>query len=163
MMNLIEKLDTIREPQISKSIGLLTNGSANSVDDFFKTFVLPKLPKPEVIKMWHRLLMEYVSDIDNLSCAVRYGNSGYKSTSKSGETGYKKLRRGWLTKNIDDNFEYFYADNYLTSFIYKMAIDGYCPTLDSFKDTFRRHKFPYGFRFHHDKKYEAEGTYYSIW
>ena len=157
-MNLIKKLGTIRNPQICKSIGLLTKGSANSVDEFFETFVLPKLPKPEVIKKWHTLLMEYVSDLNNLSCAVRYGNSGSNSASKSGETGYKKLRRGWLTKNIDDNFEYFYADNYLTSFIYKMAIDGYCPTLQSFKDTFLTHKFPYGFNFHHDKKYEAEGT-----
>lgn len=84
--------------------------------------------------------MEYIKDDSNISCAIRYGNSGSKSLSLCNESGYLKLRRGWLTVNTTDNFSYFYADNYLSSFIYKMALDGFVPTLKEFKDLIKRRK-----------------------
>ena len=156
-MDIEEKIQNIRNPKIEETIGLLPVGEASSVDDFFENFVKPRLPKKEVVMKWHNILMEYVADTKELSCAVRYGNSGSKDESLSGETGYLKLRRGWLTKNTEDNFEYFYADNYMSSFICKMAIDEYCPSsVDELRDIFQEHKFPFGYPFHRDSEYEAE-------
>lgn len=152
-MNIEEKIQNITEPMIEDTIGLLPDKEYSSVDDFFKNFVKPKLPKKEVVIKWHNILMEYIADTKELSCAVRYGNSASKDKSLKGETEEAKLRRGWLTQNTDDNFEYFYADNYLSSFICKMAIDEYCPSsVDELRDIFQKHKFPFGYPFHHTKE-----------
>ncbi len=154
-MNIEEKIQNITEPKIADTIGLLPDDEDSSVDDFFENFVKPRLPKKEVVIKWHNILMEYVANTKELSCAVRYGNSG------SG--GYDKLRRGWLTQNIDDNFEYFYADNFLSSFICKMAIDEYCPSsVEEFRDIFQKHKFPVGYGFWRDSKYEEECVVIAI-
>ena len=155
-MTLQEKLDTIKLPLLKDSIGLLNVGDADTISKFFDTFIKDRLPKVDVVIKWHQLLMEYIKDDTNIGCAIRYGNCGSKTLSLCNESGYLKLRRGWLTINTTDNFSYFYADNYLSSFIYKMALDGFVPTLQEFKDLFNNHKFPYGFNFHHDNTYEAE-------
>lgn len=153
-MNLNEKLQTINTPAISDTLGPMPQGYAGTVKDFFDNFILPRLPKKDVIVKWHRLLMDYVKDESNLSCCVRYGNRGSNTKSRQGETGYKKLRRGWLTKNTKDDFEYFFADNFFSSFIYKMAIDGFVPDLKELQDSFRSHKFPYGFGYMIDNTME---------
>jgi hypothetical protein len=151
-MTLIEKIRKINTPSIEKTIGLLPEGKNDTIEDFVDKFIKPRLPEEIIIKKWHKLLMDYVSDPTNLSCCVRYGNNGSKKTNNHGEAGYKKLRRGWLTKNTNDDFEYFYADNYFASFIYKMALDKFVPTLKEMQETFKKHEFPYGFGFHIDKK-----------
>lgn len=155
-MTLEDKIENIQNPKIQDGIGLLPNDCNKSMEDFFEKFIKPRLPKQEYIKRWHRLLMDYIKDWENVSCAVRFGNRGDKSESLSGESGYLKLRRGWLTKDNNSDFDYFYADNYMSSFFYKMALDGFVPKLDEFKKMFYEHKFPYGFGFHVDKKYESE-------
>ncbi len=155
-LTLEEKIKNIQNPKIEDGIGLLPNGRNNSLKDFFESFIEPRLPKQECIKKWHELLMEYIKDWKNVSCAVRFGNRGDKAKSISGESGYKKLRRGWLTKDKKSDFDYFYADNYMSSFFYKMALDDFVPTYDEFKKMLYEHKFPYGFGFHVDKKYESE-------
>ena len=149
-MNIEEKIQNIKEPKIKETIGLLPDWEvSSSVDDFFENFVKPRLPKKEVVLKWHEILMEYVANTKELSCAVRYGNSG--------NGGYDKLRRGWVTQNTDDDFEYFYTDNFLSSFICKMAIDEYCPSsAGELRDVFQKHKFPYGYDFWHDSKDEAK-------
>lgn len=147
-MTLKEKIMTINIPPVEK----LPSGENETIDDFFELFIKNRLPEKEIIKKWHKLLMDYVSDLTNLSCCVRYGNDGGKKLTKHGEKGYFKLRRGWLTKNIEDNFEYFYADNFFSSFIYKMAIDKFVPTLEELSNAFKTHKFPYGFGFMIDEK-----------
>lgn len=156
IQTLKEKLDGIDDPKLASTIGLLPTGNDITIADFFDSFIKPRLPKKDVIKKWHRVLMDYVSSLDYLSCAVRYGNDGSKAPSSSGETGYQKLRRGWLTQNRRDGFEYFFADNYMSSFIYKMAIDGFVPALSELERCFSKQEFPYGFGFHIDRTYEAE-------
>ncbi len=149
-MTLKEKIDTINRPEVKP----FDDGSNTTIKEFFDEFVLPRLPGEDCIKKWHKLLMEYTdeSNFDKISCCVRYGNVGTKARSKYGETGYYKLRRGWLTRNNDDNFEYFFADNFFSHFIYKMALDGFCPEPQEFEDAFRKHEFPYGFGFMIDEK-----------
>ena len=161
-MDLKEAISNIKSKSVVSEIGGLPSYEAeDNIPDFFNKFILPKLPRPEVVMKWHRALMEYTnpSNFDKISCMVRYGNRGDKSPSKKGETGYKKLRRGWLTRNATDGFEYFFADNYAASFIYKMALDWRAPdSWHDLLDIFSKHEFPYGFNFHHDKKYEALGV-----
>lgn len=149
-MTIKDKIDAINAEPVQP----LENGDNDTIEGFFEQFIKPRLPKPCVIKQWHRLLMDYtdVSNLENLSCCVRYGNRGSKELSQQGESGYYKLRRGWLTRNTADNFEYFYADNFFSSFIYKMALDEYYPPIGELKEAFQKHYFPYGFGFKIDKK-----------
>ena len=153
-MTLEEKIRTIDIPAIADTpnIGALPAGSADTIETFFETFVKDRLPKKDVIKHWHRILMDYTSNLTRLSCCVRFGNNGTNKPSSRGEAGYYKLRRGWLTKNDTDDFEYFFADNFFSSFVYKLAIDEFKPSVAEFGDLFRQHKFPYGFGFLIDKK-----------
>lgn len=163
-MTLEEKLDKIDEPKLEKTIGLLPKGTNDTVGDFFEKFVKPRLPKKSTIKLWHRILMDYTDDLSNISCCVRYGNNGSEKVSEYGESGYYKLRRGWLTKNTADGFEYFFADNFFSSFIYKMALDGFVPAdVKELRAIFRNCKFPYGFGFKIDKKVnEYKGVVIAI-
>ncbi len=152
-MRLEEKINKINEPKLEDTIGLLPKGKNDTMDDFFINFVKPRLPKPAIVKEWHKLLMDYTDDLTTLSCCVRYGNSGSPKISDNGESGYYKLRRGWLTQNTVDDFEYFFADNFFSAFIYKMALDGFVPAdTNELRDVFRNHKFPYGFGFKIDEK-----------
>ena len=148
-MTLEEKILTINEPQIP----LLSAGEADTIEAFFDNFVKPLFPSGNTIRAWHKILMEYTEDLSNLSCCVRYGNIGSEAESVWGEKEYYKLRRGWLTQNDNDNFEYFFADNFFSAFIYKMAMDGFVPKdVNELRSVFKNHKFPYGFGFRVDKK-----------
>ena len=163
-MTLEEKLQDIDTPKIEDTIGLLPKGKQDTMEDFLQSFVIPRLPQKSVIQAWHSLLMEYTEDLANLSCCVRFGNSGSKKISDEGESGYYKLRRGWLTQNTEDNFEYFFADNFFSAFIYKMALDGFVPAdVNELRNIFQQHKFPYGFGFKIDKKVnEHKGVVIAI-
>lgn len=153
-MTLEEKILKIDEPKLEDTkIGLLPKGQEDTIEEFFDNFVKPRFPEKSVIQQWHKVLMDYTDDLSALSCCVRYGNNGSKKESEFGESGYYKLRRGWLTKNTEDDFEYFFADNFFSSFIYKMALDGFAPAdANELRDVFRKHKFPYGFGFMIDDK-----------
>ena len=163
-MTLEEKLQDIDNPKLEDTIGLLPKGEKDTMEDFLQTFVIPRLPQKSVIQAWHRLLMEYTEDMSNLSCCVRFGNNGSDKISDEGESGYYKLRRGWLTKNTEDNFEYFFADNFFSAFIYKMALDGFVPaSVDELREVFQQHNFPYGFGFKIDKNVnEYKGVVISV-
>ena len=155
-MTLEEKISTIDSPSLESiaDVGLLPSGDADTIENFFLKFIKPRLPNESVVKQWHNILMEYTEEKhwSELSCCIRFGNSGGKKKSSEGEAGYYKLRRGWLTQNTSDNFEYFFADNAFPAFVYKMALDKFCPaSVDELREMFQKHKFPYGFGFMIDK------------
>ena len=156
-MTLKEKIQTIDIPSLEsiKNVGLLPSGTEDTIEDFFFKFVKLRLPEEHIVKQWHAILMEYTEEENwpELSCCIRFGNNGGKKKSDEGETGYYKLRRGWVTKNTTDNFEYFFADNAFPAFIYKMALDNFCPkSADELREVFKNHQFPYSFGFMIDKK-----------
>lgn len=94
------------------------SGGDKTIKDFYDSFVSKRLPDLDVALRWHEMLEEYC-DKEGAAFPIRTGNvSG-------------SLRRGWLTKT-DQDFSYFYTDNDLALYIYKMALDGYCPTIDEF-------------------------------
>ena len=82
-MTLEEKMLTINAPSIAEipNVGVLPTGTADTIEIFFTTFVKDRLPKSDVIKHWHKLLMEYTRDLTRLSCCVRFGNNGTKKLS----------------------------------------------------------------------------------
>ena len=93
-------------------------GNNKTIKDFYNDFVSKRLPDLDVSLRWHNMLEEYCNK-PGAVYPIRAGNiSG-------------TLRRGWLTKT-DQSFSYFYTDNDLALYIYKMALDGYCPTVDEF-------------------------------
>ena len=55
MLSLSEKLKTINQPQIQK----LKNGDANSLDEFWNSFIKNYIPNSNTLKNWHKLLIAY--------------------------------------------------------------------------------------------------------
>ena len=91
---------------------------AATIQTFYDDFIADRLPDPHIVLRWHNVLVAYAGRAGAIF-PVRLGNV----------TG--ALRRGWLV-NVDDDFSYMFSDNDLASYIYKMALDGYCPKEDEF-------------------------------
>lgn len=89
-----------------------------TIADFYNDFVEERLPDPAIVIEWHNLLVKYAAREDAIF-PIRAGNVS------------QKLRRGWLVK-ADDGFSYMFTDNDLAAYIYKMALDGFCPDEDEF-------------------------------
>lgn len=160
-MTLEERLNSISTPNIKNipDVGLLPNGKADTVKEFFDTFVVKRLPEENVIRGWHQLLKDYTKDLSKVSCCVRYGyQRGPKGGTHWGEVHDDALRRGWMTRNIADEFEYFFTDNHFCTYTCKMALCGFVPTLDEFTEAFRTHKFPYGFMYYLRNHPEVDGA-----
>ena len=98
---------------------------AETIGGFYADFIKPRLPKKEVVLKWHKLLMDY-SQREGAVFPIRGGYSHNEDKSK------EKLRRGWLVRVNDGIFSYTFTDNYFPAYIYKMALDGFCPELDEF-------------------------------
>ena len=140
MVSLIEKLNTINALPLKK----ISNGRAESLEEFWDNFVAEHIPDSITLKKWHRLLIDYVNSIDPL-LVIR----GYNVADKG---SYGDLRRGFLTKDIE--FSYFFTDNYFASYFYKMASERYVPTLQEFIIAMKTRKFPS--RFGRNTKEERE-------
>ena len=85
-MTLLEKLGTIHKPPVKP----MTTGFSETAEDFWKDFILLRLPKKEIALQWHKVLMEYVNR-PNATFALRFYNTATKDQ-------YSNLRRGFLTK-----------------------------------------------------------------
>ncbi len=160
-MTLEERLNSISTPKIDNmsNVGHLPNGKADTIKEFFDTFVEPRLPDEDVIRGWHKLLMDYTEDLASVSCCIRFGNQRAPATgTRWGEYKDNALRRGWVTKNKADSFEYFFTDNHFCTYTCKMALSGFVPSLVEFSDAFHNHKFPYGFMFYLRNHPEVDGA-----
>jgi len=94
---------------------------SKTIDDFYNTFIEKRLPDKDVALAWHNMLIDY-SNKPGAVFPIRSGNTK------------GKLRRGWLVRvhKHDALFSYMFTDNDLAAYIYKIALDGYCPTSDEF-------------------------------
>ena len=98
---------------------------AETIGGFYADFIKPRLPKPEVIREWNDMLIKY-SKMPGAVFPIRGGYSHNEDKSK------EKLRRGWLVRVNGGVFSYTFTDNYFPAYIYKMALDGFCPTPETF-------------------------------
>ena len=101
------------------------NGHSSTIGDFYSDFIAPRLPNPQVVLKWNDMLIKY-SKMQGAIFPIRGGYSSDEDKSKL------KLRRGWLVRIVDGDFSYTFTDNYLPAYIYKMALDGFCPEVDEF-------------------------------
>lgn len=101
---------------------------AETIDDFYRDFIKDRLPDPDVVRSWHRMLLEYAAT-PGAVFPIRDGNTK------------NMLRRGWLVR-VNNEFSYMFADNDLASYIYKMALDGFCPEKKDFFECMTAFKAP---------------------
>ena len=124
-MTLKEKLSDISKPALPK----MEEGYADDIKTFWHDFVEPRLPEKETVLAWHELLTRYVQDDDVVLVIREFYNTK------------KTPRRGWLTKT-DRGFSFTYADNGFAKLIAKMAMDGFCPKYNEFKEAMLSAEIP---------------------
>ena len=145
-MNLQEKISTINKP----SINSIKTGSASTIGEFWDKFIHPNLFDKEIVEEWWQLLKQYVEDSNCVFAIRTFGN---------GKDWDKDLRRGFF--NItDSDYSFFYTDNFFTAYFCKMAIDGFVPAYDDFKEMMVSRKFPA--RFGRSCKSERDRAAYAI-
>lgn len=124
--DLLSKINSINKPKIPT----FEDGTSKTIEDFWKDFIEPSLPKNiDVVIKWHNLLKEYVKKTDAIL--------GFRTGNVAG-----KLRRGWETVT-NDGYSFFYTDNGFPHFFYKLAYDGdYEPKLEEFYELMKNKQFP---------------------
>lgn len=138
-MKMLDFLDRITQ----KNIVPLTNSSSVTIHDFYRDTIEINLPAVQVVQDWHQILMRFVDEPDAKFFIRKFGGASQKQ--------WNLLRRGFLTEY--NNAAFIYCDNFLAHYFYNMAIEGYVPEYDDFRDTILQMKFPYG---HMETKEELE-------
>ena len=149
-MNLIDKLKTMDKPEILS----LKSGFDVTIADFWNSFVKPMLPDKNVVIKIYELLKKYVEDDDAVFAIRTFGNWKDKKHDN------KDLRRGFYNLT-DSNYSFFYTDNFFAAYFCKMAIDGFVPDYNEFKEAMITREFPARFG-RHDSIYEKKKAAYSI-
>ncbi|MCR5036152.1 MAG: hypothetical protein K6A73_02385 [Bacteroidales bacterium] len=149
-MPLTQKLQTINVPALKQ----VTKGNAATIADFWNCFVAPLLPNPQVVKDWFNLLNKFVDDADAV-LAIRCYFSWKHPKLKDSDT----LRRGFYNLT-DKDYTFFYTDNFFAAYFAKMAIDGYVPSYNEFKQCMLSREFPA--RFGPSSSLERAQAAYSI-
>lgn len=126
-----------------KNIVPLTNSSSVTIYDFFRDTIEMNLPDADIVKAWHKILMRFINEPAAKFFIRKFGGAPKKQ--------WLLLRRGFLTEYNDAGF--IYCDNFLAHYFYNMAIEGYVPEYEDFRDTMLQMKFPYG---HMETKEELE-------
>jgi hypothetical protein len=127
----LEFLDNISK---NKIIPIMDTFS-DTVESFYDNTIRTNLPDAEVVIKWHSILMRYVNEDGAIFFIRKYGNAPKKQ--------WNLLRRGFLTKF--NNASFIYCDNFLAHYFFNMAIEGYVPEYEDFKNTMFNLKFPYGY------------------
>jgi len=138
-MLILEFLDNIPKDKIIP----ITDSFSDTIEDFYNTTIKTNLPNEEVVKKWHSILMKYVDEDEAVFFIRKYGNAPNRQ--------WELLRRGFLTKF--NNASFIFCDNFLAHYFFNMAIEGYVPEYEDFKNTMFNLKFPYG---HMETKWEIE-------
>ena len=109
---------------------------AKTIKDFYNDFINPRLPDVDVLMKWNDLLLWYI-DQPSAIYFLRGGNVDGKD---------KKCRRGWMNvlqdTSTNSSIRYIYDDNDLAAYIFKMALDGYCPEKEEFLNYMTEFKSP---------------------
>lgn len=135
-MTLEEKLKSIDKPAVLP----LGTGNPTSVEELWRTFIEPRLPKKEIVLQWHRVLMEYIRQ-SNAVFPVRGYASPERGYATKGLKKYDTLRRGFLTQT-SDSYRFFYTDNFHVAYYLKLAVDGYVPSVQELLSAYKRRVFP---------------------
>lgn len=150
-VSLSNKLQTLNNPALPQ----LKTGSDDTIAEFWDDFVAPLLPPKQAVIGMYQLLLRYVEDEDP---RITYVIRNFANT-QGGKKNYITLRRGFLTKT--DSYSYFFTDNFFAAYFYKMALDGYVPDYNEFKEAMISREFPARFG-PFDSEFERPKAAYSI-
>ncbi len=150
-MSLAQELASIDN---QNRITQIQQGSAPTIDVFWREFIEPSLPDKDAVLKWFKLLSDYVDQDDAVFGLRCYGNwESYKI--KDDYT----LRRGFYNLT-DKGYSFFYTDNFFAAYFAKMAVDNYVPTLSEFNAMMQSREFPA--RFGRSAAVERARAAYSI-
>jgi hypothetical protein len=132
-MNLEEKFNTIGNRNTFLK-NAYRRAKAETLEDFWNDFIVPRLPQKDVVIAWHKLLKDYVQK-EGAVYAIRCFN----------ENNEEKIRRGFYTKVNNGDYSFFFTDNSFAYFFERIALDGDCiPTsVDELFELFVERKIPY--------------------
>lgn len=125
---------------ITKSYCPVLSGSvceSSSVHEFYEQCIKNNLPDVGVVKGWHELLKRYIDDPEAVFFIRKY------SSTKDKYSKDWNIRRGFLT--VCDNVKYVFVDNFFAQYFYAMAINGFVPDYDDFKQFILHREMPYGY------------------
>jgi hypothetical protein len=111
--------------------------TVGTVGELYDAFVKPHLPTTEVVRHWHRLLLDYVAQPDAIVFVRRYASAA--------KTEYHRLRRGFLTLD-PTGFGFAYCDNYFPQLIFAQVLAGNRPTLAELNEAIASRQFPVSVR-----------------
>lgn len=129
-MTLTEKLKTISKPPI-KPLG---SGFCETLQNFWDSFIFPRLPEKNIMLAWNKILMEYVQ-LPNAMFALRFYNTA------ASKDYWDTLRRCALTKT-NNGYSFFYTDNFHAAYYCKMAVDGYISSTAEILNAYNNLEFP---------------------
>ena len=118
-MTLEEKIKSIAVTPSTSKLTSLPNGAANDIATFWENVVEPLLPHYDTMKLWHKLLIEYVS-FEDAVFMIRKGNEESEQYKES--VPADALRRGFLTKT-DAGYDFVYNDNDFATYMLAMVLD----------------------------------------
>lgn len=107
--------------------------TTHTVGECYTTFIEPLLPKAEVVRHWHDLLLAYVAQPAPILFIRRYASAPKKQ--------YDRLRRGFLTVD-PTGFGYAYCDNYFPQLIFAQVLAGRTPSLAELNAAVENRSFP---------------------
>lgn len=135
-MSLQDELKNIGKTKLD----VIKKGAGDTIANFYNDFKHKNpsiiLPKNKVID-WYNVMKEYLGTEDCIY-VFRYGSSKKNKDSQT-------LRRGFLTKYLNNDHGYFYIDNDLTVIICNLCINGFVPTFADFRDYMINYKMPVHF------------------
>lgn len=138
-MTLEEKIRSINVVDgDSKLISMETDYKIR-IEDFWTDFILPRLPDRDVVKAWSKLLIDYTNEDDAVFAIRAFAGRSKKDTESKKDD---ELRRGFLTVPNNATYSYFFTDNSFAAYFYKMALDGFVPSLKEFKIVMKERRFP---------------------
>lgn len=150
-MRLDDKLKTINKPALAS----YCSGSSVTIEEFYRNFIEPRLPKRDVVIKFHNALVKYATETPSPIYALRIFN----------ENDETKIRRGFWTKIANSERSYFYTDNSFAYLFAKMAFDNDYPVdfLNDFYKLMSNHEFPYKYTIRGSLKNEKKYCAFPAW
>ena len=139
-MTLEEKIKSIDIVDGDSRLIPMETSSKIKIKDFWTDFIEPRLPDPDVVKAWSKLLIAYTEEDDAVFAIRAFFNrdENYNESQKDDE-----LRRGFWTVPNNAKYSYFFTDNSFAAYFHKMALDRYVPSsMSEFKSMMAERTFP---------------------
>ncbi len=153
-MNLLEKLNSISKEPMKPA--LPDNEYAETVGQFWTSFIKPSKDYIETAKKWHNLLMEYIRRPEAVFCIRAY------------DTGDQANRRRGFYTQTNKGYSFVYTDNGAAKYFCKMCIDNYVPRdgnpsqgAEELEDVFKQFAFPVADRRENKKIPCVSGSLFS--